>query len=109
MGVEGWILALMVLGVPGSVALFAWAALQTQPRCICFRPVWIVLLEGSNDEDEERDDWGGGGRRPPEPRVPSGDASRPPRPRDGCECRRRVAGEQALRHAAPERERGKQG
>lgn len=103
MGVEGWILALIVVGVPGSIALFVWTALQTQSHHMYIHPVWIVLLEGSQDdnggrEDEGRDDWGGGGQwPPPKPHAP-GDASGSP---DG-RCRRGPAVKRGVRRARPE-------
>lgn len=84
MGAEGCILALMVAGVPASVAFFIWAALRSGHDCTSLRPIWIVLSEGRQDEDGGRDDWGGGGGWPPGPPFPSGGAIETP----GGECRR---------------------
>lgn len=78
MGVEGWIILLMVVGMPGSIVLSVWAALQHKKDSMSIRPIWIVLLEGRQDEDDHRDDWGeGDGWSPPNPRVPSSGASGP--------------------------------
>jgi hypothetical protein len=92
MDVEGWILLLMVVGVPGSTFLFVRSALRSGMGSACTRPVWIVLLEG-RQEDDNRGDWEGGGEAPPpKPRVPSNGASGP---LDGGECRRRRMRERA--------------
>lgn len=97
MDAEGCILVLMVAGVPASVALFAWAALQSSSCYTSFRPVWVVLLEGREEEDDGRDgrdDWGGWW--PP---------SEPPLPPDGAiqspsgECRRGLKRDRMLRRA----------
>ena len=78
MDAEGYILALMVAGVPASVAFFTWFALRSGHDCTSLRPVWIVLLKGRQDEDGGQDDDGWPPGRPPSSPATSSPTRRGP-------------------------------
>lgn len=93
MGSEDWVLLLMVVGIPGSIAFFVWSALQSTADSVYIRPIWILLLKGRQNGNDYPEDWGGGGGWPsPGPCIPPSGVRVPP---DGEECRRRQLRERA--------------